>query len=120
MRLNNYFLQPCLYLHHGDINSIVQWTMPTPPNCEGHWNHIPARPTLFNHPFYLDVDIYPEGIADVVGYWAEDRIMGGVIIFDRRGEAKAHETQTPPPNVYFHASRLKVTWRPYQLRDEQQ
>ncbi|KAG8156838.1 hypothetical protein KVR01_013251 [Diaporthe batatas] len=26
---------------------------------------------------------YPAGIADVVGYWAEARIFGGVVVFDR-------------------------------------
>jgi hypothetical protein len=26
---------------------------------------------------------YPEGIADMVGYWAKDRILGGVVLFDR-------------------------------------
>lgn len=40
--------------------------------------------TLFRHKFYLDADLYPEGVADVVGYWAESRIFGGVVLFDRR------------------------------------
>lgn len=26
---------------------------------------------------------YPNGSADVVGYWAEHRIFGGVVLFDR-------------------------------------
>ncbi len=40
--------------------------------------------TLFCHPWYRDYDQYPEGIADSVGYWAEGRILGGVVLFDRR------------------------------------
>ena len=40
--------------------------------------------TLFCHPWYRDYDQYPRGIADSVGYWAEARILGGVLVFDRR------------------------------------
>jgi hypothetical protein len=40
--------------------------------------------TLFCHEWYRDYDHYPEGIADCVGYWAENRIFGGVVLFDRR------------------------------------
>ena len=40
--------------------------------------------TLFWHAWYHDYDQYPEGLADVVGYWAEARIFGGVVLFDRR------------------------------------
>lgn len=36
--------------------------------------------SVFN---YADPDQYPDGIADVVGYWAEDRIFGGVVLFGR-------------------------------------
>ncbi|KAK3374577.1 hypothetical protein B0H63DRAFT_496063 [Podospora didyma] len=56
------------------------------------------------HHAFLEESIYPEGVADVVGYWAEDRILGN----------------PPPPNVYFYACREKVTFRPFQLRDDQQ
>lgn len=40
--------------------------------------------TLFCHKWYRDHDQYPEGVADSVGYWAEARILGGVVLFDRR------------------------------------
>ena len=40
--------------------------------------------TCFWHQWYQDYSQYPEGIADVVGYWAETRILGGVVLFDRR------------------------------------
>ncbi|KXJ91891.1 hypothetical protein Micbo1qcDRAFT_233252 [Microdochium bolleyi] len=40
-------------------------------------------PTLFAHPMFTAHEQYPAGVADVVGYWAEDRIFGGVILFDR-------------------------------------
>ncbi|KAK5662340.1 hypothetical protein OQA88_8249 [Cercophora sp. LCS_1] len=39
--------------------------------------------TPFYHNNYQDFDQYPNGLADLVGYWAEARIFGGVILFDR-------------------------------------
>src|SRR5690606_28522624 len=61
--------------------------------------------------------VYPESVADVVGYWAEDRILGGVAVFDRPAEER---TPQQPPNVYLNACRDRVTYRYFQLRDEQQ
>ncbi|KAK4096058.1 hypothetical protein N658DRAFT_532666 [Parathielavia hyrcaniae] len=47
--------------------------------------YLPTFPaTLFCHPWYRDYDQYPESIADCVGYWAEARILGSVVLFDRR------------------------------------
>ncbi|KAK4040826.1 hypothetical protein C8A01DRAFT_45936 [Parachaetomium inaequale] len=54
--------------------------------------------TLFCHPWYKDYDQYPEGIADSVGYWAEARILGGIILFDRRDPDS-------PNAIYVHPSR---------------
>lgn len=53
---------------------------------EGEMQFYPATfpTTLFCHPWYRDYDQYPEGIADSVAYWAEARIFGGVVLFDRR------------------------------------
>jgi hypothetical protein len=62
-------------------------------------------------------DVYPDGVADMVGYWAEDRILGGVTVFDRQPEEQSPQF---PPNVYFHSCRAQVTHRYYQLRDDQQ
>lgn len=74
------------------------------------------RPTLFNHHAYIHDDIYPNGVADMVGYWAENRVLGGVTVFDRQAEQR---TPAFPPNAYFHSCRRGVTYRYYQLRDEQ-
>lgn len=71
-------------------------------------------PTLFNHPWYLDHDQYPNGIADIVGYWAESRILGGVILFDRRELRVAK-----PEAIFFHSDRHGVTYRIYQLLEWQ-
>ena len=51
------------------------------------WNPSGAPPTLLRHQQYCDYDQYPNGIADGVGYWAESRIFGGVVLFDRRDPA---------------------------------
>ena len=40
-------------------------------------------PVPFYHNAYVADDLYPHGIADMVGYWAEARIFGGVVLFDR-------------------------------------
>ncbi|KAF4998914.1 hypothetical protein FGRMN_2845 [Fusarium graminum] len=98
-------------LHQGDIDAVTNWKLP---HIEGTIDVQPG-PTLFSHHAYLDDDIYPEGVADIVGYWAEDRILGGVVVFERR-------PQSPNviPNIYFHPCRQKQTIRVYQLRNEQQ
>ena len=50
-------------------------------------------PSMFFHKQYMDYDQYPDGVADIVGYWAESRIFGGVVLFDRREphRREAHE-----------------------------
>ncbi|OAA64739.1 hypothetical protein SPI_03386 [Niveomyces insectorum RCEF 264] len=88
-------------------------------------------PTLFVHPWYTAYDQYPDGVADGVGYWAEDRIFGGVVLFDRRGpEAPDTIYEDSPVSkavylpkqldaVYFHTNADNVTYRIYRLRNEQ-
>lgn len=39
--------------------------------------------TWFWHGGYVHHTQYPKGVADVVGYWAETQIFGGVVLFDR-------------------------------------
>ena len=42
-------------------------------------------------PFYttlcMEPERYPNGLADVVGYWAESQIFGNIVLFDR-GESE--------------------------------
>ncbi|KAI5459331.1 hypothetical protein BGZ63DRAFT_390730 [Mariannaea sp. PMI_226] len=40
-------------------------------------------PIAFFHVEYTHSEQYPRGLADVAGYWAEGRIFGGVVVFDR-------------------------------------
>jgi hypothetical protein len=51
------------------------------------------KPTDFYHTEYRDWEQYPQGVADMVGYWAEFELFGGVAVFDR-GESDT-EVYTP-------------------------
>jgi hypothetical protein len=67
-----------LRLHDGDVDSVVNWSMP--PDLWGNvWEVPKPPPTLFNLPHYMTHDIYPEGATDMVGYCTEDRILSGVV-----------------------------------------
>lgn len=41
-------------------------------------------PTWFTLSWYKDFGGYPNGAADMAGCWAENLILGGVALFDRR------------------------------------
>ena len=114
-----------LRLHKGDVDSVVHWVMPPEEDAAGNMvASPPAPPTIFYHPGYFANDIYPGKLGDVVGYWAEDRIFGGVVIFNRKGEAEAsakdHGADANMPNFYLHACRRRVTNRITQVSDDQQ
>lgn len=110
-------------MHQGehDIEYYINWTMPKPDDEDDNWVPWKPLPTIFHNSFYQDWQIYPEGVADMVGYWAEDRILGGVVLFDRRAELDADGNLTgEPPNIYLHPSRENSTFRITQLLDWQQ
>ncbi|KAL1896518.1 hypothetical protein Sste5346_004552 [Sporothrix stenoceras] len=73
------------------------------------------------HPWYSDSQSFPDGEADGVGYWAEDRILGGVVLFDRRDRDEVPNTALEYKNdaVYFHPSAEGTSPRIYQLKDSQ-
>ncbi|KAI1964912.1 hypothetical protein LOZ58_001603 [Ophidiomyces ophidiicola] len=51
----------------------------------------PAAPPpvhLF-HPYYQDWEQYPHKMADMVGYWVEYRLFGGVVLFERGETGRA-------------------------------
>ncbi|EGE79985.1 hypothetical protein BDDG_02926 [Blastomyces dermatitidis ATCC 18188] len=66
------------------------------------WPNMPPTPPLKALPaelFHHSYDFwqqYPNGIADIVGYWAEYRLFGGVVLFDR-GEI-GHECK----DIFIH------------------
>lgn len=88
---------------------------------------------------YTDPAQYPRGIADVAGYWAEDIIFGGVVLFGRgesgTGVSKLSIKQglwtldigltnvtkfcAQYDGVWFESHRKGVTYRIYALTEEQ-
>ncbi|KAL1868299.1 hypothetical protein Daus18300_006023 [Diaporthe australafricana] len=72
--------------------------------------------TLFLHTWYRDHAQYPHGAADVAGYWAENRVLGGVVLFDRE---EASKVGAGPDAVYLHPDRAEVTYRICLLTDAQ-
>ena len=57
---------------------------PRPPG--GHFRAIHGTDRFyvdFYHDCYVRFDDYPFGLLDVVGYWAETQLFGGVLLFDR-------------------------------------
>jgi hypothetical protein len=86
-------------LHNREhINSVVSWKRE--PRWVGEGRRrvleevLEPRPTLFYHVDYMDHEQYPGDMADVAGYWAEDRIFGGVVVFDR-GESGTEVRRQP-------------------------
>ncbi|KAK4041494.1 hypothetical protein C8A01DRAFT_14737 [Parachaetomium inaequale] len=101
-----------------DIDDVVSWKK------ESEWvvfsprhrvlqEYPDPRPTLFYHAAYVDYQQYPHGLADVAGYWAEDRIFGGVAVFDRGVSG------TECNDIYFHSGRQDTTFRVWRLLDSQ-
>ncbi|KAF2744940.1 hypothetical protein M011DRAFT_479413 [Sporormia fimetaria CBS 119925] len=71
----------------GGINKPEPQKYPTPP--PGIEPAEPRNmPTELFHTHYLEHGQYPNGIADVVGYWLEWYVFGGVIVFDRGQSGK--------------------------------
>ncbi|CAN8106254.1 unnamed protein product [Discula destructiva] len=52
---------------------------------------------------------YPNGLADTVGYWTEDRILGGVALFDRG------ESGLESKDMYFQSARRYSTFRTWRV-----
>lgn len=54
-----------------------------PEDMSTTWEEVPSPyPTWLYHNNCLAQDMYPMGLADVVAYWAETHIFGGVVVFD--------------------------------------
>jgi hypothetical protein len=70
-------------------------------------------PNPFCHPEDVMADQYPDGDADVVGYWAENRIFGGVVLLDRSDSWD--DRRNPEPKSYYD-----VTFRVWRALDGQQ
>ncbi|KAI1070987.1 hypothetical protein LB507_011069, partial [Fusarium sp. FIESC RH6] len=70
-------------------------------------------PTPFCHGSYIDIDRYPNGAADAAGYWAEAKIFGGVLVFDRG------ESEVECKELYLHAGLLSGPYTLFPLTTEQ-
>ncbi|KAH6622836.1 VTC domain-containing protein [Chaetomium tenue] len=98
-------------------DGITEWAPPESDSLYWTWHPEGPPPSLFYHRWYVDHDQYPRRVADMVGYWAEARILGGVVLFDRRDPAITPDAD--PGAIYFHSDRYKFTYRIYQLLPEQ-
>ncbi|KLU92509.1 hypothetical protein MAPG_11454 [Magnaporthiopsis poae ATCC 64411] len=100
-------------LHKGD--GITEWA----PSKDDwlFWEKHPngPLPTLLHHQWYTDFEQYPEGVADMVGFWAESQILGGVVLFDRRPKDIGGEADA----VYWHPGRRDATYRICKLLPDQ-
>ncbi|KAJ4409229.1 hypothetical protein N0V82_009502 [Gnomoniopsis sp. IMI 355080] len=96
-----------------DVDAVVKWQ----PEPDDFFVSIEPWPTLFAHRYFTAHEQYPNGVADMVGYWAEDRILGGVALFDR---SQSWSEDSDEPDVYFHSCRMQATWRIWQLLPDQQ
>jgi hypothetical protein len=55
--------------------------------------------SAFSRRTYQYDEQYPRGLADVAGYWAESKIFGGVVVFDRGETEKEVRSNT---SFQFH------------------
>src|SRR5688500_17834937 len=78
-------------------DGVTEWSPPK--SDEIYWESTPEGPppTMFTHSWYTDHQDYPSKVADMVGYWAENRIFGGVVLFK-------HNTDHSDA-VYLHPDR---------------
>jgi hypothetical protein len=102
-------------LHKND--GVIEWAPPKSDKI--WWTHCPngPEPTIFFHHWYLSHDRYPNGVAEMVGYWAESRILGGVVLFDRRQPTPGFDVDRDA--IYIHPDRENVTYRICRLTSEQ-
>lgn len=69
--------------------------------------------TPFHQRAYAAVEQYPDGEADIVGYWAECMVFGGVVVFDRG------KSDNECNAVYFHDGRNGGPFTLYPPADNQ-
>ncbi|OJJ46420.1 hypothetical protein ASPZODRAFT_16186 [Penicilliopsis zonata CBS 506.65] len=72
---------------------------------------LPEDPTYLFHVDYTLHKQYPMGVADMVGYWAEYRVLGGVVLFDWKSQEIG--------DVYFHPSAGFRVFRLSEVQMEQ-
>lgn len=103
------------------LQAVHTWT-PSQDDDDGslwwRFNRDGPPATLFLHTWYRDHSQYPHGAADVAGYWAENRVLGGVVLFDR-GAGVWESAGAGSDAVYLHPDRQEITYRICLLTDAQ-
>jgi hypothetical protein len=82
---------------------ITEWVPPKTDTLYRMFREHGTLPTMFVHSWYVDHDQYPDGVAEMIGYWAESRILGGVVLLDRRPADLS--AGVDPDTIYFHSDR---------------
>lgn len=101
---------------HTRFDHITHWRPPSPKEgFPASW-HVTC-PTLLRHSWYRLRNQYPNGVADVAGYWAESRIFGGVVLFDRLDITGLPDAG--PDSVWIHPNRQEETYRIVKLNEDQ-
>lgn len=141
--------QIAVYLYKLDLNlgghqNYFTWEPPEDDTAFYQFYPDGKLPSLVFHKQYRDYDQYPDGVADIVGYWAETRVFGGVVLFDRRmpSQREDHEdvslsasvaeiesmlasgyhtkNDTIQPNaIFFHSYAENITYRIWRLLETQ-
>jgi hypothetical protein len=62
-------------------------------------------PIAFSHRVYQYSEQYPRGLADIAGYWAESKIFGGVLVFDRG------ESEEDVSNFQLLIAEININWQ---------
>lgn len=67
-----------------ETDGLLSWTPPKSDDLFWLLSPDGPLPTWFNLKWYRDYKQYPNGSDDMIGYWAENFIIGGILLFDRR------------------------------------
>ena len=104
--------------HIGNIREAIDFVQPGRVIDMGtrtiEMDSTPALKHLFFSFNYMNVKDYPFGVSDMAGYWAEDRIFGGVVLFDRGESGKEVWTFTAP--ICFAVAQYLHFWYEGQQR----
>lgn len=86
-------------------------TLPGTTHEDVFWEVHPdaAGPTLLYHCWYINHEKFPNDVADMVRFWAEARILGGVVLFNHRDPGRVPGADAD--SIWFHSERSDVTYR---------
>ena len=67
-----------------DFHPNINIKPPKPPEGHNHqFNGTGEFYVNFYHASYMEFQRYPFGLLDLVGYWAETELFGGLVLFER-------------------------------------